>query len=182
MATQIAGSPPKPWPEFLKEIDAALSQTVNLHCLGGFVLTALYRIPRVTGDLDYIEVVPLDAADEIEKIGGRDSALFKKYKLYLQRVGGIVDLPEEYQSRLQALELNLEKLKLSALDPYDLLLSKVSRNSPKDQEDAKYLISKLGLEFEIFYGRWQREMSPWIGVRERHELTMQLWEDYFPKP
>jgi len=68
-----------------------------------------------------------------------------------------------------------------ALEPYDLLLSKVSRNSPKDQEDAKYLIPNLKLEFETFYERWQVEMAPWISNRERHELTMQPWKEYFSK-
>lgn len=83
---------PKPWPDFLKTIDSELSQTVHLHCLRGFVLAALYRIPRYTGDLDYIEVIPHEATDEIETIAGRESALASKYKLFLQSVG-IADLP-----------------------------------------------------------------------------------------
>jgi hypothetical protein len=87
MATAINLSLPKPWPAFLKEIDTQLSQEVNLHCLGGFVLTALYGLPRFTGDLDYIEVTPRAAANELEHIAGRESALSKKYRLYLENVG-----------------------------------------------------------------------------------------------
>lgn len=180
MATQRSIFLPKPWQNFLRGVDARLSQTVNLHCVGAFVLVALYGIPRYTGDLDYIEVLPPEAASEVEKIGGRGSPLHTKYKLFLQSVG-IADLPEEYESRLEEIELKLENLKLWALDPYDLLLSKVPRNSPKDQDDANYLISKLKLGFETFENRWKQEMASWIANRGRHELTIELWKKYFPK-
>jgi len=77
--------------------------------------------------------------------------------------------------------VNLEKLKLLALDPYDLLLAKVTRNSPKDQEDAKYLIGKLTLEFRTFYDRWEKELRPSVANRPRHDLTIALWKEYFPQ-
>lgn len=143
------------------------------------MLTALYGIPRYTADLDYIDVTPRTAANELEKIAGKESALCKKYRLFLQNVA-IADLPEEYESRLQELSVNLEKLKLWVLDPYDLLLAKVTRNSPKDQEDAKYLIAKLRLEFKTFDDRWKAEMAARVANRERHDLTMELWKEYFP--
>jgi len=120
------------------------------------------------------------AAIELERIAGQKSALCKKYKLFLQNVG-LADLPEDYESRLQELKVNLEKLKLLALDPYDLLLAKVTRNSPKDQEDAKYLIGKLTLEFRTFYDRWEKELRPSVANRPRHDLTIALWREYFPQ-
>ena len=179
MATATTLSLPKPWPDFLKEVDAQLSQKVDLQCIGGFVLTALYGIPRATADLDYIAAVPKQAAEEIERIAGRESALCRKYRLYFQSVR-IADLPEDYESRLQELQLNFEKLKMSTLDPYDLLLSKVTRNSPKDQDDAKYLISKLKLNFKTFHDRWEKELGPLVSNRRRHDLTIELWKEYFP--
>ncbi len=170
-----------PWPGFLKEIAGALSQPVSLHCGGGFVLAALYGIPRSTADLDYIEVLPREAGDEVERLAGRDSALAKRYRLFLHGVMGIVDLPDGYETRLQELALDLRRLKLWALDPYDLLLSKLSRNSPKDREDAKYLIKKMNLGFAIFQARWETEMAPWIANKPHHDLTVQLWKEYFPR-
>jgi hypothetical protein len=170
---------PKPWPDFLKEIDNALSQQVSLTCVGGFVLAAMYDIPRPTGDIDYIAVMPQDAIHEIEAVGGRGSALAKKYGLALQAVGGISDSPEDYPSRLKELCIHLQNLRLWVLEPYDLLLTKLTRNSGKDREDAKYLIKREKLEFETFYARWESEMAPWVANRERHELTAQLWKEYF---
>jgi len=170
----------KPWPDFLKEVDSALARKVSLTCVGGFVLAALYGIPRYTGDVDYIEVMPADALSEVEEVAGRGSALAKKYRLCFQNVGGVTDLPEEYGSRVKELDLRLQKLSLRGLEPYDLLLSKLTRNSPKDREDAKFLVRKLRLTFATFYARWQHEMAPWVANRDRHELTVQLWKDYFP--
>jgi hypothetical protein len=125
-------------------------------------------------------VIPRDAFDEIEKAGGTTSPLATKHHLRLQRVG-VADYPDGYVSRLEELQLDLHNLKLWVLDPYDLLLSKLSRNSPKDREDAKYLLRKLNLEFATFNDRWQKEMAPWIANRERHETTVQLWKEYFGK-
>ena len=71
MATATTLSLPKPWPDFLKEVDARLSQKVELQCIGGFVLTALYGIPRATADLDYIAAVPKQAAEELERNCGK---------------------------------------------------------------------------------------------------------------
>jgi|SRR5579864_1001835 len=171
---------PKPWSDFLKEVDSALSGPVTLSCIGAFVLTALYGLPRPTGDIDYIDATPQGAANEINELGGADSALAKKYHVCFQNVG-IADWPDEYKSRLEELKLNLDRLKLWVLEPYDLLLSKVPRNSPKDREDAKFLIRKLNLEFAVFDDRWEKEMAPWIPNRDRHELTVELWKEYFPK-
>jgi hypothetical protein len=78
---------PAPWPEFLSEVDQSLSTPVELHCAGGFVLTAVHGLPRPTGDLDYITIAPLDAFKELERIAGRESKLAKKYKLYFHQKG-----------------------------------------------------------------------------------------------
>lgn len=144
---------PSPWPQFLEEIDKALTAPVELHCLGGFVLTLLYGIPRPTDDLDYISVVPRDAASEIEELAGRQSRLYKKYKLFLQNVVGVSDFPENYEERLTKLDSGFSKLSLKIFEPYDLALSKLIRNSPKDREDAKLLAAVRKLSFRILRER-----------------------------
>jgi hypothetical protein len=169
---------PPPWPEFLSDVDQSLPTAVELHCVGGFVLTALYGIPRTTADLDYIYVVPYEAALDLERIAGRDSDLTKKHKVYLQSVG-IAGYPDAYESRLTTLPLGLKNLTLRGFDPYDLLLSKLTRNSPKDMEDVKALAPKLNLKFEVLVERFQTEMH-WVPNRDRHQQTLEVvWKDYF---
>lgn len=169
---------PASWPAFLSELDKRLSAPVELHCLGGFVLAVLYGVPRPTGDLDFIAAVPRDAAAAVELLAGRDSKLALKHKVYAQQVG-VTDLPESYTERLVDLNLGLHNLNLKVLEVYDLVLSKLTRNSPKDREDVKYLATKLRLSFRTTMERFAIEMKPWIPNLDRHELTLKLWQEYF---
>jgi len=70
-------------------------------------------------------------------------------------------------------------LQLLIPEPYDLLLSKLPRNSPKDREDAKFLIRKCGLKFSLLERRFDNEMKPWIAHANRHQLTLNLWREFF---
>jgi hypothetical protein len=52
---------PQPWKAFLEELDEAMAAdpalggaTAHLHCIGGFVVSVLYGLPRSTNDLDII--------------------------------------------------------------------------------------------------------------------------------
>lgn len=169
---------PAPWSQFLAEVDQGLSEAVELHCIGGFVLTAVYGIPRPTGDIDYISAIPRQSRDALEALAGRDSKLAKKHKVFLQSVG-IVDLPENYEDRLQTLQLGLQKLSLRVADPYDLILSKLTRNSPKDMEDVKALVRQQHLKFDLMMERFTSEMG-WVPNRRWHEQTLNVvWKDYF---
>jgi|SRR5580704_12056285 hypothetical protein len=170
---------PQPWSAFLNEVDQALKAPVELHCIGGFVFTTLYGLPRPTDDLDYISVTPKDAIRELQALGGIGSRLSKKFKVFLQPVGAIPDLPDSYEDRLTDLNIGLAKLSLKVLDPYDLALSKLTRNSPKDREDVKFLAAKLNLSFEVLSERFNSEMKPWIPNLDRHALTLKLWQEYF---
>jgi hypothetical protein len=173
---------PEPWFSFLAEVDQVLTEPVEVQCLGGFVLTILYEVPRVTGDLDYIVTLPNEASERLEQVAGRESKLAGKHRLHFQRVGGVVDLPENYEDRLQELSVNLKKLRLKVLEPYDLILSKLSRNSQKDREDVKFLARQLGLEFAVAYERFEKEMKPWMPNADRHEQTLNVvWKEYFSK-
>ena len=59
---------PSPWREFLDELDEALSEPVELHCIGGFVISLLHGLPRPTGDVDYISAVPHNQIEELERL------------------------------------------------------------------------------------------------------------------
>jgi len=171
---------PSPWLEFLSAVDHALSSKVEVHCIGGFVLTLAYGARRTTGDVDYLTVAPSDAAAEIERLAGRQSKLAKTHKIFFHRAVGVTDLPENYDGRLVDLELGFDNLSLRVLEIYDLALSKLSRNSPKDREDVKFLAWSHNLSFAVLHERYANEMKPWIANDDRHELTLNVvWREYF---
>lgn len=56
---------PEPWSSFLSGIDADISEEVEFHCLGGFVVTVVYGFERPTADVDVLTVVP---RGEVERL------------------------------------------------------------------------------------------------------------------
>ena len=52
---------PHPWNGFLSEIDSRLEETIELRCLGGFVLTMIYGLPRTTADMDVVAIASVSA-------------------------------------------------------------------------------------------------------------------------
>ena len=145
-----------PWQSFFAEIDAALNQEVTFHCLGGFVAKVLYDLPRETSDVDILPIASNKEINSVISTAVAGSSLHKKYGIYLQVVGD---------------------LRLLALDPYDLALSKIERNSQRDRDDVKHLARVVPFDLETLKKRFQDEVRPSLAVPEREELTLQLWID-----
>jgi hypothetical protein len=171
-----------PWREFLSEVDRRLPGPVELHCLGGFVVAMHYQLDRPTNDLDYIEIVPHDAMQVLQEIAGRESQLAKKYRLYFQHVA-MASVPEKYHERLTELfPGRFRNLRMFALDPHDLALSKLTRNSPVDRDDVAHLAKTVPLDPVLLRTRYQHELRPIVmGDPEWHDRTLEMWiESYFP--
>ena len=171
---------PQPWDKFLAAVDALLPDPVELHCLGGFVVAARYHLPRPTGDLDYVEIIPHHAMEVLQRIAEPESPLAKKYHLYVQHVR-VASLPESYVERLVELfPGRFEKLRLFQLEGHDLALSKLARNSPVDREDVAHLAKVVPLDREILRTRYQKELRPIIiGDPDVHDRTLQMWIDAY---
>jgi uncharacterized nucleotidyltransferase DUF6036 len=170
----------EPWKSFLTEVDEQLCEPVELHCIGGFPLIAFYGVSRITMDIDFLTAIPATCRQRLESTAGLGSPLSKKHRVFLQSVG-IADYPDDYDSRLVEFSTGLQHLRLMVVDPYDLLLSKLTRNSVKDREDVRGLAAKLNLTFPILEERFAKEMKPWLPNLERHELTLRLWKEFFQR-
>lgn len=117
----------------------------------------------------------------LQQIAGIGSPLAKKHRLYFQHVG-VASLPESYAERLTALfSGTFQRLRLCALDPHDLALSKLTRNSPIDRDDVAQLARAVPLDAALLRTRYQRELRPIIvGDPEQHDRTLDMWiEAYF---
>ena len=166
---------PKPWKTFLKELDGLLSSDVHLHCLGGFVVTVCYGLPRPTADLDVLAIVPSDTQALLVKLGGRDSDLHKRHGVYLDLVT-IATYPEDYEDRLEEMSSHaFTHIGLFALDPYDLALAKLERNFQRDRDDVVYLADTVPLDLSVLRRRYDTEMRPYLTRPEREDLTLDLW-------
>ena len=153
---------PNLWRAFLVDVDGQLPRPIEIHCLGGFVAAFYYDLPRPTNDLDYIAVVPHDAMATLQEIAGIESPLAKKYRVHFQHVG-VASPPESYAERLTELfPEKFRRLRLFALEPHDLALSKLTRNSPIDRDDVAQLAKAVPLDARVLRARYQRELRPII--------------------
>lgn len=170
----------EPWLSFLYDVDKALTQPVEVHCCGGFVMSVLWELSRPTGDVDFIDIFPSDAVHELLAIAGEDSELARRYHLKFHRVT-ISQCPEGYVSRLVDISPeNIRNLRLRALEIHDLVLAKLSRNSPRDRADVEYLAGKGALCRQTLEDRFDAELRPYLLNEERETTTMNLWlEEFF---
>lgn len=166
---------PEPWFSFLKELDALVTTTVRLDCIGGFVVTMLYGLGRPTADMDVLEIAPLSAASIFDQVAMQGGALHKKYGIYLDRVT-VAQVPYEYESRLTEMFPGVfQHLRLMALDPYDLALTKLERNIERDRSDVRHLARIVPFDLAVFRERYLTEHRPYLGNPKREDLTLQLW-------
>jgi hypothetical protein len=168
---------PEPWHSFLAELDREATGETRLDCMGGFVVTLLYGLPRATADLDVLLIAPGEQRAPLLELGVRGGALHRKYKIYLDYVG-VAKVPEDYEERLTEMFPGAyPHLRICALDPYDLALSKLERNIQRDRDDVKHLAQFVPLDLKILAERYQKELRFQLGNPQREDLTLKLWTE-----
>jgi hypothetical protein len=166
---------PEPWRSFLKELDDAIDTPARLDCIGGFVVTMIYGLNRPTADFDVLEIAPVTVAAALQRLGLEGGPLHRKYGIYLDHVS-VAHVPENYESRLTEMYPgNFEHLRLMALDPYDLALSKLERNIQRDRDDVRHLARTAPFDLDVLQERYQTELRWQMGIPEREDLTLKLW-------
>jgi hypothetical protein len=173
--------PPAPWGDFLGELDTLLDESIELHCIGGFAVVAGYGFARATNDLDYRTLIPYNRINDLQRLAGPGSDLANKHKVYVQHPG-VDAIPEAYDERLTELYPGwLKRVRLFIPDPYDLVLSKLSRNQERDRQDVRYLVRIKNLNAETLRTRYFEELrTNLIGDLRQHDQTLEFWiEAYF---
>ena len=165
----------EPWASFFDELAGQLTRATELHCLGGFVVSELYGLPRPTADVDILETTKGTEPATLSKIAGRDSDLAKRHKVFIDVVT-VVAVPEHYESRLLDIAPgSFGNLHLKALERHDLVLTKLERNTDRDREDLKRLALGPGLDVLLLRERYEKELRLQLGRPEREDLTLELW-------
>ena len=132
-------------------------------------------VSRPTGDLDVLEIAPREAGRAMLELGMQGGPLHKKYKIYLDHVG-VAHVPDEYEDRLTEIFPKVFKhLRLFALDPYDLALSKLERNIQRDRDDVKHMARTVPFDLEVLKDRYEKELRWQLGNPEREDRTLRLW-------
>ena len=168
---------PEPWLSFLREIDLSLKTDVTFHCFGAFAITLLYGLPRVTSDIDVMSAVVGEHYGKLVTLAGKNSPLHEKYAVYLDFVGSIATVPDDYKHRLISITPSpSEHVKLYVMEPHDIILSKLNRGAPKDIQDVEYLARVANIDTQVLRERYQNELRHnVIGPPERVDQTPEVW-------
>jgi Nucleotidyltransferase of unknown function (DUF6036) len=165
----------EPWRSFLHDIDAQLAGGTEIHCLGGFVIAEYYGLSRPTADVDIIQVRGAASVADVQRIGGKGSALAKKHRVYIDIVT-VADVPERYEARLIDVYVSeFRNLRVRVFERHDLALAKLGRNQDYDREDVRRLAQGPGLDAAILEQRYREELRWQLGNPEREDLTLALW-------
>ena len=78
----MRSKPDQPYLGFLNAIDQELHAPIELHCIGGFVVSQFYGMLRETRDVDILSILPGNASALLETLAGQESELYFRYKLY----------------------------------------------------------------------------------------------------
>ena len=170
--------PIEPWNSFLADLDRLLAGAVELHCLGGFVVTQHYSLAtRETADVDFLLARSSVPVRDLETLAGERSPLHRRHGVYLQHVT-VVTPPCEYETRLERMfpDAPWRALRLFALDPIDLAHSKLERNVERDREDYLHLYRAGLVDLDVLRSRYFTELRPYLLARESwHDRTLDLW-------
>lgn len=123
-------------------------------------------------------VIPPEAAQRVAELAGKGSPLQRKHLVYIDHVG-VADYPYNYESRLVRAFPIWPNLRLWALEPHDLALTKLERSNDRDIRDVMYL-AKVGLiKQETLISRFETELEPYITGRTPtwNRSTLKMWVD-----
>jgi hypothetical protein len=170
--------PVEPWLSFLTELDMQLAEPADFHCLGGFVVSQHYEFGRETVDLDVLAVIPRELVERVVQLAGAGSVLHKKHRVYIDHVG-MASYPVNYEARLIRAFPVWSKVRLWALEPHDLALTKLEPSNERDIRDV-ILLAQAGLiNRDTLVSRFETELEPYITgpTPAWHRTTLQMWLD-----
>ncbi|MDP4012563.1 MAG: DUF6036 family nucleotidyltransferase [Candidatus Nanoarchaeia archaeon] len=168
----------------LKELDKQLKNRVDIVAFGGTSLTFL-GLKTTSEDIDLIIDADKATRAEIkkflhEKLGVRIDVSPKG------RISPFYKLPSDYKQRsteIEKLNVGLKHIKLYALDPLDVLVSKIGRFDSDDAKDIQHIISEKNYSFldiqnrfGLFLRGYQKDKGYLMGKFRDFE---RIYEDEF---
>ena len=127
--------------EFLSIVDERLEEAIELTAVGGTAMTLL-GIKESTRDIDF----------------NADGRSFDNFREAISKIphglridlysGGMVfsqQLPEDYVGKRLPIKTGLKRIKVYALNPIDIVATKIGRLNERDLEDIRDCIKKYGI-------------------------------------
>jgi hypothetical protein len=161
--------------EFLREIDArwkpASTQSIPLRIIGAAALMLQSDYERATTDSDVLETADLDkdTQRQLLRLAGPESSLQKRHGMYIQIVrSGIPFLPQVPKWRTVISFKDLGHFEVLVLDVVDVVVSKLKRFHPRDEEHIAAMIDRGLVPHDVLVDRFG-EAVEWFKLDARAE-------------
>ena len=127
--------------DFLDEMDKKLERRIIVVAVGGTAMTLLKAKPS-TIDVDF--TIPSEYFDDFEKA---KRIVQPGFRVDLFRDGAVfvTTLPEDYLEKSKPIKTKLKNVDLRALQPVDIVITKVVRLDGRDEQDIESCIEKFKL-------------------------------------
>ncbi len=154
--------------EFLEVLEEELPREITLVAVGGTALTLL-DLKTSTIDVDFTI-----SDKDYEDFAKAEKATPHGFEID-KWVGGMVFstiLPDDYLEKSIPLKVNLKKIKLYALHPLDIVITKIGRLNDRDVPDIKICVKKYSItKEEIKQRATQIELA---GSEEAYDVNLQM--------
>jgi hypothetical protein len=160
---------------FLEEIEKELSRDITLIAVGGTALTLLDVKPS-TRDVDF--TIPSDDYGEFQ------SALKSTphgFKVDCWKDGAVFSqmLPDDYLRRSVDIR-RLKRIRLKALSPVDIVVTKIGRLDDRDKQDIEACIKRFKLRRSQIAKR--AEQIEYVGRPKNYEVNLRyVLRNFFSK-
>jgi len=159
--------------EFLKEVEKELSRSITVVAVGGTALTLL-RVKSSTRDLDFT-------------IPGQDYREFQRalkntphgFKVDCWPDGMVFSqtLPDDYVKKSSNIR-KLKRIKLKALSPVDIVVTKIGRLDARDKQDIQACIKRFKLRKDQIAKRAKR--VKYVGRESNYQINLNhVLENFF---
>jgi hypothetical protein len=128
--------------DFLGEIDKELSRRIVVVAVGGTAMTLLKTKPS-TIDVDF--TIPVEFYDEFERAKKIVNPGFR-VDLFHGGMVFITALPDDYLKKSRPIRAKLKNIRLRALDPVDIVITKIARLDERDEQDIESCIKKFKIK------------------------------------
>ena len=150
---------------FLKEVDKELDRNIILIAAGGTALTLL-SAKRSTRDVDF--TVPTRYYDDFQK-ALRDTPHGFDVDCWTDGTVFSQTLPDDYLRRSRKIT-RMNHIRLKALHPVDIVVTKIGRLDDRDKQDIQACIRKFKLAKTQVATR--AKMVDYVGRRENYEINL----------